>query len=67
MNRILVAWRSRSAIDLPKIFGTYEFSVVPVSIFARDGSLYYAKDKFVIATQLREFQPDKTAIKEGEN
>ena len=31
MNRILVASRSRAEIDLSKIFGIYEFSVVPLS------------------------------------
>ena len=61
MDRILVASRSQSQIDLPKIFRTYEFSFVHLSIFARGG-----KDKSVIATQLRESQPDDTAIEEGE-
>ena len=63
MNRIFVESRTRSEIDLPKMVGTYEFSVVSLSIFAPDWSLYYAKGKYVIATQLREFQPDETAIK----
>ena len=66
MNRILVASRSRSEIDLPKIFGTYKFSVDPLSIFVPDGSLHYGKDKPVIATQLKEFQTDETAIEEGQ-
>lgn len=66
MNKILVASKSQSEIDLPKLFRAYEFSVVLLSIFASDGSLYYAKDKSAIATQLRELQPDNTAIKEAE-
>ena len=61
MDRILVASRSQSQIDLPKIFRTYEFSFVHLSIFARGG-----KDRSVIDTQLRESQPDDTAIEEGE-
>ena len=59
MNRILVASRSRAEIDLSNIFGTYEFSVVPRSTFATDGSLYYGKDKSVIAQELREFVPEE--------
>ena len=39
---------------------------VPLSIFTADGSLYYVKDKSVIATRLWEFQPDETTIEEGE-
>ena len=66
MNRILAASKSQSQIDLPKIFRTNEFSFVPLSIFASDGSLHYAKDKSVIVTQLRESQPDYTAIEKGE-
>ena len=52
MNRILVASRSRPETDLSNIFGTYEFSVVPLSLFATDGSLYYGKDNSVIAKEL---------------
>ena len=66
MNRILVASRSVSETDLPKIFCTFEFSVVRLSIFAPNGFLLYAKEKSVIATQLKEFQQEDTAIEEGE-
>ena len=62
MNRILVSSRSVSETDVPKIFCTFEFSVVPLSIFAPNGSLLYAKEKSVIATQLKEFQEEDTAI-----
>ena len=67
MNRILIASRSRPEIDLPNIFGKYEFSVSPLSLFAPNGSLYYAKDKSSIATELREFQPDENYIEEEAN
>ena len=66
MNRILVASRSVSETDVPKIFCTFEFSVVPLSIFAPNGSLLYAKEKSVIATQLKEFQEEDTAIGDWE-
>ena len=66
MNKILVASRNWSEIDLHELFSNYKFLVVLLSTFVPDVSLYYAKDKSVIATQLREFQPDNTAIKGGE-
>ena len=67
MNRILVASRSRPEIDLSNIFGTYRFSVVPVSLFATDGSLYYSKDKSVIAKELREFEPEEIGMPEEDS
>ena len=67
MNRILIASRSRPEIDLSNIFGKYEFPVVPLSLFAPDGSLYYVKDKSSIATELRESQPDENYIEEEAN
>ena len=57
MNRILVASRRRPEIDLSNIFGTYEFSVVPLWLFAADWSLYHGKDKSVVAKVLRDFEP----------
>ena len=56
MKRLLVASRTQPDIDLPKYLGMYEFSVVPLSLFTPDGSLYYPKDKATIATELRNLQ-----------
>ena len=56
MNRLLVASRRQPDIDLPKYLGMPEFSVVPLSLFMPDGSLYYLKDKAVNATELRNLQ-----------
>ena len=64
MNRILVASRRRPEIDLSNIFGTYEFSVVPLSLFATDGSLYYGKEKSVIGKELRDFEPEEIGTQE---
>ena len=64
MNRILIASWSWPEIDLAIIFGSYEFSVVLLSLFAPDGSLYYAEDKSSITTELREFGPDENFIKD---
>ena len=62
-----MASRSRPEIDLPNIFGNYEFSVVPLSLFARDGSLYYGKDESVIAKELREFEPEEIGTQEEDS
>ena len=35
-----------------------------LSLFAPDGSLYYAEDKSSITTELREFGPDENFIKD---
>ena len=67
INRILKASRSRTENDLPNILGKYEFSVVPLSLFAPDGSIYYGKDKSSIATKRRNFQPDENYIEEEAN
>ena len=53
MNRILIESRNRPEIDLSDIFGKHEFSVVPLSLFAPDGSLYFAKFKSSIPTEFR--------------
>ena len=67
MNQILIASRSRPETDLSNIFGIYRFSVVPVSLFAADGSLYCSKDKSVIAKELREFEPEEIGMPEEDS
>ena len=67
MNRILVASRSRPETDLSNIFSTYEFSVVPLSLSATDGSLYYGKEKSVIAKELREFESEEIGTQEEDS
>ena len=65
-NRILVASRSCAEINLLNIFGNYEFSVVPLSIFAIEGSLYHGKDKSVIEQESRELLPEEIYALEEE-
>ena len=67
MNQILVTSRSRPEIDLSNIFGTYKFSAIPLSLFVKDGSLYYSKDKSVIAKELREFEPEEIGTLEEDS
>ena len=56
MSRLLVASRSRPDIILPNNIGTYKFSVVPISLFAADGTLYQTTDRSVITSELRKLQ-----------
>ena len=58
MKRLLVASRTRADIDLPKYPGIYEFTVVPPSLFAPDGSFYKTTDKADVASELRKLQSD---------
>ena len=45
MTRFIIASRKRSEIDLPFYLGTFEFSVVPRSIFNSQGNILLANDK----------------------
>ena len=46
-------------MDLPKYYGMCEFSVIPLSLFPPDGSLYFPKDKATITTEFRNLQVAK--------
>ena len=59
MNKLLVASRTRPDIDLPKYPAMCEFPVVPLSLLTPDVSLYYPKDKAIIATEHRNLQAAK--------
>ena len=56
MKRLLVASRTRADIDLPKYLGMYEFTVVPPSLFAPDGTFYKTSDEADPAVELRKLQ-----------
>ena len=45
LQHFIVISRSRPELDLKECIGTYEFGVVPRSLFASDGSLLLAYDK----------------------
>ena len=45
LERLIVIWRSRPQLDLKECIGTYEFGVVPHSLFALDGTVVLAYDK----------------------
>ena len=68
LQRFIVIPRSRSDLDLKECIGTYEFGVVPISLFAADGSLFLAYDKASILHHLEKCQIAKAgAIEEPEN
>ena len=48
LQRFIVISRSRPELDLKECIGTYEFGVIPWSLFASDGSLLLAYDKSAI-------------------
>ena len=52
LQRFIVISRSRPELDLKECIGTYEFGVVPRSLFASDGSLLLAYDKASILHRL---------------
>ena len=56
MNRFLIGSRIGPDIDLPKYLGMCELSVLPLSLFTLDGSLYYPEDEEKIATELQNLQ-----------
>ena len=43
MQRILIICQKRKGIDLPTLFGAYEFSVIPRSLFCHE-VLYYIEN-----------------------
>ena len=59
MSRFVVAARTRPEIDLPAYFGSYEFSVVPKSLFATDGYLRLSTDKASITQELLKLQQEE--------
>ena len=58
MSQFVIASRSRSDIDLPNYFATYEFSVVPRSLYTMDGFLCQINDKATIAQEIRKLYHD---------
>ena len=52
LQRLIVISRSRPQLDLKECIGTYEFGVVPRSLFALDGTVMLAYDKAKILHHL---------------
>ena len=50
--RLIVISRSRPQLDLKEYIGTYEFGVIPRSLFASDGRVFLAYDNVKILHHL---------------
>ena len=60
MNKLLVASRVRSDIDLPKYPGMCEFTVLPFSLLTLDSLLYHPKEKRQLQQNIETFkQPNR--------
>ena len=53
MTKFIIASRKREDIDLPYYFGTYEFSVIPRSLFRPDGTMLLDTDKRPVMHEIR--------------
>lgn len=56
--RLLIIARSRPEVDLPSTIGTYEFSCIPRSLFASDGSVLICTDKYKLMAILEGMAPE---------
>ena len=60
MPRLLIAARSRPEIDIKSLFGAYEFSVVPRSMFASDGKMLLGNDKSSVMHEIEKMNEQNT-------
>ena len=61
-TRFMIAFRERREINLPHYLGHYEFSILPLSMFSRDGYMHLSTDKSSILHEIEkntEAVPDK--------
>ena len=64
LQRFIVISRSRPDLDLKECIGTYEFGVVPRSLFAADGTLLLAYDKSSMINHLEKYQNAQVDVSE---
>lgn len=55
--RLFMVCKSRPEIDVKEVIGMYEFTVVPRSLFASDGSMLYTSNKSALMKILEKLQP----------
>jgi len=67
LQRFIVISRSRPELDLKECIETYEFGVVPRSLFASDGSLLLAYDKASILHHLEKLSSNAQQVKADRN
>lgn len=67
LQRFIVISRSRPELDLKECIETYEFGVVPRSLFASDGSLLLAYDKASILHHLEKLSSNAQQVEADRN
>ena len=67
LQRFIVISRSRPELDLKECIGTYEFGVIPRSLFASDGSLLLAYDKASILHHLENLSSNSQQVEADRN
>ncbi len=66
MSRFLIAARKRPELDLEEAIGNYEFSVVPKSLFATDGSPLPSTDKSNVMKEI-ELLIEQPEVRDDDN
>ena len=59
--RMMVVCQSRPEINLQDAIGTYEFSLVPRSLFAADGTMFHCSTKSVLMSLIEKEAPTVTS------
>ena len=59
LTRLTIASRQRPEINLAFYIGNFEFSAVPRSLFARDGSMHLLSDKSVVIHEIEKMAENK--------
>ena len=65
LTRLTIASRQRPEINLAFYIGNFEFSAVPRSLFARDGSMHVSSDKSVVIHEIEKMAENKELEKEA--
>ena len=64
LSRFLIAARKRPELELEKCIGSFEFSVVPKSLFSVDGELLPCNDKAKLMHHIEEMPLSGTKVTE---
>lgn len=67
ISRLLIASRSRPDIDLRHNLSNYEFSALPKSLFAIDGSMHHCLAKYKLTDALESIQEKPAEENEDDN
>ena len=65
LTRLTIASRQHPNINLAFYIGNFEYSAVPRSLFARDGSMHLSSDKSVVIHEIEKMAENKELEKEA--